>query len=46
MSPKGQGYFVLDSTDFSFFPKEKEILLCDGLEFKIDKIIPDLKFEE
>ena len=46
LNSEGQGYFNLDNEKFSFFPKEKEILLCDGLEFEIHEIIPNQKYKD
>ena len=43
LNHNGQGYFNLVSDWFSFFPKEKEILLWDGIEFDIQDIITNQK---
>jgi len=33
LNSDGLGYFNLDNDDYTCFPLEKEILLCDGLDF-------------
>ena len=35
LNDKGYNYFYLDSDQYSMFPKEKEVLLSTGSEFKI-----------
>lgn len=41
LNSDGLGYFNLDNDDYTCFPLEKEILLCDGLDFIVKEIIPD-----
>ena len=42
LNSEGQDYFILDDDKFSLLKKEKEILLCDGYEFKIEDMIDDM----
>ena len=38
LSEYGWNYFKLDSSDYSLFPNEQEVLLLTGLDFEITEI--------